>query len=697
MVILSIQFAVWGLIALDAINIHIPLLRQLICFIYLTFVPGIIIIRILKLHDLGNIKSVLYSAGLSLATLMFVGLFINTVYPIFGILKPLSSIPLILTISLVILFLLLLSYLRDNEYVESNIKEFDNNYSIIPLILCLIPFLSIFGTYLMNLNGNNIIQMILLLIIGLMPLIILKWIPERFYSFGIFIISLSLLLHTSLISSYIWGADINTEYIFSNLVLVNSIWNSTIYNDINAMLSIVFLAPTYSTFMNLNLVWIYKIVYPTLFSLVPLGLFIIFKRETNNKIAFLACFFFMSTSVFFNVMPTLARQEIAELFIVLLIILVLDKQMNKIPRSILSLIFGASLIVSHYGTAYIFLFILILAFLISYIKIPKISKFQHHKNNLIVGSFLLFFIVLASAWYMYVSSSSIFDVGVNLGSNILSSFTDIMNPQTSQGLYIIQYNFPIFQSIERYLNIIAQFFIGVGILSLIFSKNRFNNKINSEYKLLSISSFIIVAAGIVVPFFASALNSDRLYTITLIILAPFFVIGFLKFFEILNSKVNVILKKKKLIDFNKFLPLVSVFLVIFFLFSSAFIYQIFDAQKQGSFSINSNTEFYNLKDSEISSINWMKNKSNPNLSIYTSLYDEGAIFSITNKNNIQISRYNLGNAQMNYIFLGRFNVKNNQIYVRETSNDLGYIPISNLEDNMSKIYDDGESTILIGR
>ena len=52
---------------------------------------------------------------------------------------------------------------------------------------------------------------------------------------------------------------------------------------------------------------------------------------------------------------------------------------------------------------------------------------------------------------------------------------------------------------------------------------------------------------------------------------------------------------------------------------------------------------------------------------------------------------------MNYIFLGRFNIKNNQIYVRETNNDLGYISISDLADNMSKIYDDGESQILLGK
>ena len=54
-VILSIQLALWGVIGLDAMGIQIPIIRQLIGFIYLTFVPGILILRILKLHNLGNI------------------------------------------------------------------------------------------------------------------------------------------------------------------------------------------------------------------------------------------------------------------------------------------------------------------------------------------------------------------------------------------------------------------------------------------------------------------------------------------------------------------------------------------------------------------------------------------------------------------------------------------------------------------
>ena len=104
-VILAIQLAVGGVIGLDAIGLQIPILRQLIGFMYLTFVPGIIILRILKLHKLGNIETVLYTVGLSIATLMFMGLFMNTVYPFFGISRPISTIPLIITISVVVLIL----------------------------------------------------------------------------------------------------------------------------------------------------------------------------------------------------------------------------------------------------------------------------------------------------------------------------------------------------------------------------------------------------------------------------------------------------------------------------------------------------------------------------------------------------------------------------------------------------------------
>ena len=74
-VVVAIQLAMWAVIGLNAVGLQIPIIRQLIGFIYLSFVPGILILRILKLHKLGNIETLLYTVGLSIATLMFTGLF----------------------------------------------------------------------------------------------------------------------------------------------------------------------------------------------------------------------------------------------------------------------------------------------------------------------------------------------------------------------------------------------------------------------------------------------------------------------------------------------------------------------------------------------------------------------------------------------------------------------------------------------
>jgi uncharacterized membrane protein len=119
-VVLAIQLAMWGVIGLDAVGLQIPILRQLIGFIYLSFIPGIIILRILKLHKLGNIQTLLYTVGLSIATLMFTGLLMNTIYPFIGITRPISITPLIITISAVVLVLCVISYVRDKDFSDPN-------------------------------------------------------------------------------------------------------------------------------------------------------------------------------------------------------------------------------------------------------------------------------------------------------------------------------------------------------------------------------------------------------------------------------------------------------------------------------------------------------------------------------------------------------------------------------------------------
>jgi uncharacterized membrane protein len=67
---LGILLAALGLIGLAALGFDIPILRQIVGFIFLTFVPGLLILRILKIRNVGVIESLLYSVGLSAAVVM---------------------------------------------------------------------------------------------------------------------------------------------------------------------------------------------------------------------------------------------------------------------------------------------------------------------------------------------------------------------------------------------------------------------------------------------------------------------------------------------------------------------------------------------------------------------------------------------------------------------------------------------------
>ncbi|MDP3065857.1 MAG: DUF2206 domain-containing protein, partial [Methanobacteriaceae archaeon] len=628
-VVLAIQLAFWGAIGLDAIGIQIPIIRQLISFIYLIFIPGIIILRILKLHKLGNIETLLYTVGLSLATLMFTGFFINMIYPFFGISGPISTTPLIVTISAVVLILCVLCYIRDKDFSDPGFIDVKDVFSPPALFLCLIPLLAVFGTYLVNFHRNNTLLMLMIVVISAVVILIGfdKFIPKKLYPLAVLAISISLLFHNSLISMYIWGWDIQYEYYISNLVTVNSFWDLTIPSTVNAMLSIVMLVPIFSDIFGMSPIWVLKIIYPLLFSLVPLGLYRVFQKQTNDKIAFLACFFFVSVGTFYTEMLALARQQIAELFLVLLILLIIDKDMNKVNRSILLIMFGISLIVSHYGLSYIYLAVLIFAWallvLFETTDMQKLVsafylKFNVYTNGKTVGNptptkitnrsisitYVLLFIVFTLTWYMYISSSSSFNTIVRIGDQIASSiFTDFLNPEAVQGLKLImgETKNTLLSQLNRIINYLNQIFIIVGVLVLLLKHKKM--KFEKEYTAFSAITLVILFAGVSVPFFASSLNMTRLYQITLIVLALFGVMGGIKILMVLSTIVRAPWTNRIV---RSTLKILSIYFVIFFLYQVGFVYGVVEGNFY-SISLSSTYNYPRFNDQEVLGAKWVYN------------------------------------------------------------------------------------------
>jgi uncharacterized membrane protein len=717
--ILFIQVSLFVTIYLDAMNLHIPIIRELLSFIYLLFIPGILILRILKLHKLGNIRTILYSCGLSISSIMFIGFLLNLIYPFLGIKNPISEYYLIITLTAYIIILTILSYIRDKEFSDPSYINW-SEFSASPYIsLFILPFLAIFGTYLINNYNINLLSILLIIVISIIVILTaINKISKNLYPIVILMISISLLFSTSLISNYLWGYDIHGEYFIANFIFINGFWNPTLPYNLNAMLSIVMFAPIYSKISGMNLVWIFKIVYPLIFSLVPLGLYEIFKKQTTSKIAFFACFFFMAFNVFFIEMVTLARQEIAELFLVLIILLMIDEIKIK-EKSFLSVLFAFSLVVSHYGLSYIYLlsaiFVIIILFLIDHRKF--IYKNPPKKESITL-TFVILFSVLVFFWYTYNSSSSAFSSVVHIGNHIVGSIsTDFLTPGSTQPLQIIQKGtISPLRNIEKYLDLLSQFFISIGIIKLIIKRKSIN--MNKEYVIFCFIMFIILIAGIIIPYFASALDSSRLYQISLIFLAPICIIGGIEFSRIISKFIISFNNRFKIgslqildISFNdKFevrsLHILAIFLVIFFLFNSGLVYQL---AQDHPMSISLSTNITNLTDKSIYYTNlntfeediygaqWL-NSSYDNNTFYTDFISRNIInyggleFYESVGNRIQFISPNISDLGKNSIlYLGYAN--NIEDVMRYNSLNESYAfnksDIGNLLNNLSLIYSNG--------
>jgi uncharacterized membrane protein len=754
-VVLAIQLALWGVISLDAAGLQIPILRQLIGFIYLAFIPGIILLRILKLHKLGNIETLLYSVGLSIATLMFTGLFMNTVYPFFGISEPISTTPLIITISAVVWVLCILSYVRDKEFSEPSFIDIGDMLSLPTLFLCSIPFLAVFGTYLVNFHHTNILLMFMIVVIVSIVLLIAfdKFISTSLYPLAVFIIAISLVFHRALISMYLKGWDIHLEYYLSSLVMGNSYWDSTIPMTCNAMLSLVMLAPIFSNICDMSFTWVFKIIYPLLFALVPLGLYRVFQKQTNDKIAFLACFFFVLTGTFYGEMLQLARQQIAELFLVLLILSMIDKDMNKIKRSFLFVVFGISLVVSHYGLSYIYLFCLITAWLILVLmNNPAIqrlrdgfyAKFSRYKRDKLAGNpislkiedriisstFVLLFITFTLTWYMYVSSSSAFNAIVHIGDHIASSiFTDFLNPEAAQGLemMLVQPAPGILHEVYRVINYLNQIFIIIGVL-VVLLKNTPKKagilressvkkdplhplqkgasgelKFEKGYAAFSMINLAILFASISVPFFASSLNMTRVYQITLIFLAPFCVIGGITVFRAMSKVVRVAWTNKSV---ARSLKILSVFFAISLLYNTGFVYEVAEGYS-GSISLSQGsitkygdaedkTTFFSIYhvEGDIFGVKWISKNRNNKSKVYADLkYKTHILVSYGMMPNERVLTNTTKVREGSYIYLGYPNVHYGMMYGSHKGEYWNTTDISPLLYKCSKIYNNGDAQI----
>lgn len=540
-----IQLSTLFMVGVDNIYKSIPLspaFTAVLGAIFLLYVPGSIILRILKLHNMPTLNTILFTVGISLATIMFLGLLINIVGTLLAIPNPLSPNIVIISFFIVYWILLVISYISDRNYSASTRigleEQFHRSTVVVPFVL----FFSIIGTFFVNYWGNNLV---LFIFISVLCIIIFLLAYSNFFStfqypFIIWITAVSLIYSDTLISHFINKYDVITEYHFANLIIQNQYWDWAIPSSHNSMLSCTMIPHMFNIFCQVDLTIYFKVLIPIIFSLVPLGVYAVLRERTSLDIALFSVLFIMVIKPFFQVIPSIGKQVVAEFFLVLILILILNNNIDGYRKSFLLLLFSSSLIVSHYGTSYLVMFSLCFCYVCMYLikrlavvpismttihTIINYSQISYPQKRILSSKYIMFFIMMTFLWFIYTSSSiSLMNI-VNIGSHVSTSIlTEFMNPETSRGMsLVVKSSDSLLHTFDRYLNITVLLLIPLGFIRCIATKNIF--KMDLAYISFSLFWLVIDFASIAISGFA-VMNPFRLFHISLLVLAPFAIVGF---------------------------------------------------------------------------------------------------------------------------------------------------------------------------
>ena len=617
----------------------IAVARQVVGFIYLSFIPGFVIVKLLKQDNLGLAETVLFSVGLSVAFVMLAGLVVNEVGLLVGISQPLEPSLLVLVFSGFVLLGALACYFRDSQDLQP--VGLTKGTVAKVFVLCLLPVLSIVGAYIANVTGNT--SILLLALIAVLAVFIVaafskQLITPKLYLITVFTIALTLLFHYTLISNYIQGADIKVEYYLATLTQSQGFWNATAsftnlqFGRFDSLLSITILPTIYSNILNMNITWVFKIVYPLIFALVPLALYLLWRGKFGASVAFISVFLLISQVTFYTEILALTRQMIAEVFFVLLFLVLFSKSLRSRNVKILFVIFGFGLIVSHYAIALLFGFFISLMWLLGY--------FTKKPNRHLSLSMVVLFLVLMFSWYaITISSATLTSITTDL-SYIVNSFSGFFNPASRgttvlQGIGIAAAPTPL-HSVSSAIAYATEFFIIIGFLVLLLQRKK--KDFDFEYFIPCVASMLILAMCILLPSFANTLNMTRFYHVLLFFLAPLFAIGCVELFRFAGKLFRVAAKRKTEIYSLIFMVLL---LGSYFLFQTNLIYEVTGSASSSlplsRYRLGSTlyTEFAYITGPQVTSAEWLSQNTNkPNLVVYA---DSSTYYTLISYGGIYIS------------------------------------------------------------
>lgn len=634
-------------------NIHI--FRQISSFLFFSIIPGLLIIdTIIKTKNVCRVERFLLSVGLSISLLILTGLLLNYLHPY--LLKPLSLPPMLIALDIEFIALLIFHLKNSKKFSKLFIpninlnKSKNRNLFLIPLLF---PIISIIGTNIMNVHGNNLLIFLLVFII-ILYLFLISFFLKTYnftYPIAVYAISLSLLLMHSLTSNHIMGRDIHTEYFLFSLTAEDFYWN--IYKHIhpyNSCLSITILPTIYWQLVNINPEYIFKLIFPFIGALSPICVYYITLNYFGKVYSFFSALLFTFQTGFLYQFQSATRQELAIFFFALSVMVYFNKEIENSIQRALIMLFSIIIIFCHYTTAYLYIFILIIISIFNFYgnlkKSRSILTFYGY-SSIVTPVFGIFLLCFSFLWFSQITevpfnnlNTYMFKTFTNLNYIFIDETRDItVMKMVGAGVSSI----PNYISLSIYYTLILIISIGLVMITLNFILKHGN--FEKDFVISGWACFFVLLS-LFLPYASTGYGAPRVFAQYLILLAPLFIVGVNSIFR--TSKPN-----------KKVLMIIAGLLALQLLSVTSLTYHFYGIAKSPDYELEGEArDEYYIFDKELASTNWLNKFRIDNLTIHSDRNGYSRIMLGFDEMPSMNLRFFKNNRSVNegYIYLGSANI-----------------------------------------
>ncbi len=376
----------------------------------------------------------------------------------------------------------------------------------------------------------------------------------RYLTYCILMMSLTVVLQTSLLGTYIIGIDIHGE-LYTTLQAVTHGWNTHWGANHNTSWVIGFLTPTLAK-TSFSPVWQFKLLYPCIFSVVPSILFLLYRKLLPERMAFIATVFFLTTPMYNMETVGVVKSMISQTFLVSALYSIVRRR-----------VFSTTICVIGAITSYYTIAIATLLYIWGIVGVVSLLQRKIEWRLVLTGNVGILTLVI---WFSIIGNGATLTtfrtniIGAlnvltdkhNYTSNtttsgeldpylssktgiydgdlyrdyvltrtqperVTTTYLDNQEPLIRTALGIDFLRASMWGKIFRVLQFIVQLLILIGFYALW----KLRRKIPKVYLALTIVALGLLGACLFIPFFSTFVSATRLYQLALIVLAPLFVLG----------------------------------------------------------------------------------------------------------------------------------------------------------------------------